>query len=299
MQYIHILEDSSDTLLKCNSLLGLLLVLGGMVSQYFLNHSIAMAGSHVSYGYDLILNGNDVGDLSTTRKQDLNDETLLVQTSFTLKLAGWFGNYDLTSSGEVIVDRMGILKFDNIITEDGQTFRLVGERHNEELWCSAKEVFTQKEQEDVAVVDLAVSVATTVIPYAGGSLSVVSLLDNKNSGRGELRIPMTLFDTSATILSTFLVENKDSMTNRSVRILDTTDLSIETVEVNKKGQEQITVAEQTFKCHVFDVKTSEGQSVYWIAEDLLDPFLVKETGKDTDGDYEVRLKEYIIHEGIE
>ena len=296
MQDIHIKQDSSDSLLKSKSLHGLLWIFGFIaLTHYLLNPVMAMADSHVSYGYDLVLNGDDVGDLSTTRKRIFDDETLFVLTSFTFSLSGWFGNYNLTSSGELTVDRLGILKFDNTITEDNQTYRLFGERHNKELWCNVKEVRTQKEQEDAAVVNIAASVAATVIPYAGEALSIISLLDNDNGGQGEFRIPMTLFDTSATMLSAFLVDNKGSMTNRSVRILDTTDLSIETVKVVTRGQEQITFAGQTFLCHVFDIKTSEGQSTYWIAEDLLGPFLVKESGKDTDGNYEIILNEYIIY----
>jgi hypothetical protein len=267
-------------------------------TNFILSPALAMSGKQAICSYDLLLGGDDVGDITATRMKGQNN-TMSVQSSMAITVSGWFGSYNLSSSGEVLVDSTGIMQFDHTITEEGKTYHLVGERRNKELWCSAREVLSRQEQEDAAVVDIAASTAVSMIPYAGEALGIVSLFGEVTEGQGELRIPGNLFDTSATMLENYLLKNTEKMHNRTVRILDSTELSIETIRVDNAGQEQVAAAGQSFRCHVFRITTSEGQSTSWVAEDSMGAFLVKESGKDEDGAYEIRLKKYTISETAE
>lgn len=264
-------------------------------TQCLLSSALAMAGDQVVSSYDLLMEGDDVGDITVTRTRG-PDDTISVQTSLGIKLSGWFWSFELSSTGEVIVDSAGILEFDHRITVAGESYHLVGERHNKELWCSAREVLTRQEQEDAAVVDLAASTVVSMIPYAGEALGIISLFGDGSDGQGELRIPDDLYDTTATGFEDYLLKNRGDMRNRTVRILDTTDFSIETLRVDEAGQESITAAGQSFLCHIFHITTSEGSSTSWVAKDSMGAFLVKEDGEDEDGDNEVRLKSYTFAE---
>lgn len=200
----------------------------------------------------------------------------------------------MTSTGEIVADKQGLLSFDHKISENNKKWRIFGERHDQELWCSARNVLTMKEKGEEDVVNLSTMVATQTIPYAGEALTVFGLLAGNGDSEGEFRIPLNSFDIALCRLPSVLQLEPNGMKNRKVRILDTTELEIKTYIIEEATPEQIEIAGQVFRCRGFNITKPQGKSTYWLAEDALGAFIVKESGKDGDGPYKIILTKYII-----
>ncbi len=247
-----------------------------VLTGLYLQPAMSEEGTSVTLVYDLLLDGDDAGDVTTSRAV-LSDGILRIRTTTECKLSGWWGDWSLASSEEVLVDDVGVRRFDHEITEDDKTWLITGERHNHALWISAREILTKKEEED-----------------AGGDMTPVSLLKDGRDGQGSARLPLEEFDVSATELPLFLLKNKDALKKKKVRVLDTAEMEIRPCIIEGIGRETITLAARGFSCHKFSVKTDDGRTTYWIARDDLGAFMVKEEGKDKDGSHVVILKIRII-----
>ncbi len=266
-------------------LIGILVSLSAAISPVW-----AGKGIRVTCVYDFIIDNKDAGNITFVRMQK-TDGALVFKFDSEIKVAGWWGSWHVKASGNAVVDKKSLVNFDHKITEDGKIWRISGERHQNDLWCSVREVLSEKEREDSAVVNLAVSVAASAIPYAGTAMAVINLLGDGQKSQGDLRIPMDLFETTATELSSFLLKNindleADSLKKGTFRILDTTELVIRPGVFSRTGMEIIVASKQQFSCQTFSASFENEKSIYWIAQDNLGGFTVKEKGKDKDGAYE-------------
>ncbi len=243
--------------------------------------------------YDILVDNKKAGEMTLVRRP-ADKGGLCLELDSKIEITGWWGSWHLKSSQQVLTDQRGLLEFDHKITEDGKKWRISGDRHKDSLWCSARQVLTDQEKEDNALVGLAASAATNAIPYAGTALAAVNLLKGGEKGQGDVKIFTTLFDTTAIELPLFLVKNNDSLGNKSVQVLDTTELEIQTLAIQKKGMETLELAGKKFSCQTFAADSKDRKSVQWIFQDGLGGVLAKEKGKDKDGPYEIRLKSHEI-----
>lgn len=246
--------------------------------------------------YDLLSGGKDIGDITITSVSGMDANTTFarIKESCAVKVSGWWGHWEMTASGEIVLDKQGLLSFDHKISENNKKWRIFGERHDQELWCSARKVLTKKEKDEEDVVNLSTMVATQTIPYAGEALTVLGLLAGGGDSEGEFRIPLNSFDTTSGQLASFLMRKPKGLKKEKVKVLDTSELKIETLIIEEANQEQIKIAGRTFKCRVFNITKPQGKSTYWLAEDALGAYIVKESGKDGDGPYEMILTKYIV-----
>lgn len=247
--------------------------------------------------YDLISDGDDIGDISSIRSQ-LGDPgccLYLVEDTVSLKASGFWGPWELTIIGKTVIDKEGILGFDYKIKEDDNSLRVFGDRHDRELWCNGQQVWTKKDEEDTVVISSMVIADT--LPCAEETLKVIGMLSENGNNKGEIRISLESFDTASSQLPSILMRKPQGLGKGKVRLLDTSELKIETHKYEEVDQEQIEIAKKTFKCRVFSIARPKGKSTSWIAEDELGAFVVKESGKDEDGPYELILKQYKITKG--
>jgi hypothetical protein len=251
----------------------------------------------ISTAYDLVSNGDDIGEIVMVRswQGDTGNRFFLAEETVTAKVSGWWGFWEMTSVGKTVIDEKGLLAFDYRIKENDKNWRIFGDRHDLELWCGARKVLTKKEKDEEDIVAISSMVAAETIPYAGEALTVLGILNNDGQNEGHIRIPLDTFDTTYSQLPTALFKKSKLFGKEKARILDTSELKTEICVFEETDQEQIETAGQTFRCHVFNVEKPKGDSTYWLAEDELGTFVVKESGRDNDGPYKIILKSYNIN----
>jgi hypothetical protein len=184
----------------------------------------------VAWTYDLLSEGKDIGDITITRVSgiDANEPFVRIEESCAVKVSGFWGHWEMTSTGKIIVDKQGLLSFDHKISENNKKWRISGERHDQDLWCSARKVLTKNEKDKEDMVNVSTMVAAQTIPYAGETLTVLGLLAGNEDSEGELQIPLNSFDTALCQLPTVLLLEPNGLKNKKVRILDTNELEIKT-----------------------------------------------------------------------
>ncbi len=243
--------------------------------------------------YVMSLEGKKIGEtvVSKKRSTDSAPDLMRTETKTTLQVKGFWGAWALDAKSIVNHDHSGVIDFDHKITENKNRWHLFGKQYKQALWCSARKVQTEKEQEDDEIVDLAGYIVTQTVPYAGDALMVLNLLGDDDDEQGDVAVPLDRFDTTMCELPAYLLKLPEKEENR-FRILDTSELEIESVAVTRKGNEKIVWAGRKFACRVFLVEAKKSQSTYWIAEDTLGAFIVREKGEDSDGVFEINLFRY-------
>lgn len=270
-------------------LLCVLCVLGSILLATGLDApAMAEEAQVVACTYDLILDKKDAGDIFLERQAG-DKGTIGIGTAMEVKVSGWWGSWHLRSSGRAVADGERLLRFDHRITEDNKAWRITGEYADKAIWCSAREVSSKQAKEEDELTGLALSVAAAAIPYAG---LVMGLLREGDGLKGDQRIPGDQFDTTAMELPRYLLNHQTGLGETAVGVLDTGQLEIKSWHFSPAGQEVLALAGREFSCWKFSGKSDGEHSLYWVARDKLGAFVVRETGKDKDGPYEIRLKSY-------
>lgn len=246
--------------------------------------------STISHQYDIFSDGKDIGDIRVTRSRKEKDEEKLYRTedATNVKVAGTWGSWEMSATGETITDEQGLFRFDQKIVENGKRWRITGSRQEEELWCSARQVQTKKEKENDDLIGISKMVLAETVPYAGQAMTVLGLLSEE--GEGDFQIPLDSFDVTPQQLPGFLTETAKGLKDKQIRILDITELEIIEFIFTEIASETIQTGDKSFKCRVFTATSSSGNFTYWLAEDVLGGFFVKQKGKDKNGPYEIVLE---------
>ncbi len=245
--------------------------------------------------YDLILDGDDIGDISITRMRHDDGENSLYtrEENISSKVSSSLGVWEMKLAGKTVVNNNSIVSFDYKVTENKQNWRIFGERHDSELWCAARRILTKNEKDEEDILAISFMVAAETVPYVGEAFTALELLIADDDREGEIRIPLSSFDTTSSQLASFLMSKPNGFKKEKIKVLNTAELKIETVKFEEMSQEKFELSGQNFTCRVFKSTKSKGGAIYWIAEGELGAFLVKESGNDDDGPYEVILKNTI------
>ncbi len=271
------------------------LVLFSAAAFCTLGSSLAAAGQlqSITCKYNLKLKDEKIGEVVMTRSPSKKSEVdlLQIETVTSVKVKGFWGTWTIEEKSVVERNHAGMVSFDHKIIENKEKWHLFGKQFDQALWCSARRVMTKKELDEKEVVDLAAFVAAQTVPYADKAFLVIDLLSGSDNEQGDISVPMDRFDTTFTTLPGRLFKMLPQKTV-TLRILDTSELKIITAAVTAKESEQISLANTPFFCRLFDVKTKESRSTYWISLDSLGPFIVREQGEDENGAYEYTLTEH-------
>lgn len=243
--------------------------------------------------YAVLLDGKRVGETVSTRegKFFMLSSTVRIEATTKIQANGLWGTWSLESMSMVEQNQLGIIRFDHKVTVNQDKWHLFGEKYKQSLWCSARKVQTKEEKEEENAIGVAKHVAAKTIPFGGETLMVLDLLGGGDDEQGDVAVPLDTFDTTLSGLPACLLRIKQKE-EKQLKILDTSELKVESVVVTAKGSEQITLAGQQFFCMIFYVKAKNGHSTYWVAEDSLGAFIVKEQGKDADGPFALNLYKY-------
>jgi hypothetical protein len=213
-------------------------------------------------------------------------------------ISGLCGVWEMTSTGKTVTDKHGLVRFDYKIIENSIKVHVYGELFGQEMWCTARKILTSNEKDKEELINLSTLLETQVVTYVGEVFTAIEMLSEDNTD-GEIRIPLDDFDTTISQLPSILFKKKLGFKNVKIRILDTGELEILSYPITEYKQENIPIAGVDYSCRVFEVKNPKNMPTYWIEEDELGAFIVKENGKDTDVAYEKKLKDYIIENKLD
>lgn len=205
-------------------------------------------GQAIIHEYDLFSNGDDIGDLTVTRKQGQTQNDLIIDSNVLVQVSNIFWNWSMSLDRHYEFNEEGIKSFSHTLVEDGNTSHMKGERQD------------------------------TFIQAKAGENDFVE-------------IESKYFDATLEGLPRHIMKSDSIVPQTDIRLLDTTTLSIEPYTILEHGHQAITAGGNKYTCRLVKMKTPVGDSTYWIAEDDLGAFVVKESGTDADGPYEVVMKE--------
>ena len=248
--------------------------------------------------YAIFIDGDEAGEAAQRRVTGLSPEpsTLRIDESSQFHFDGDWGEIRLSNVSAFNLTPDGLKSFDHKLAENDANFRIRGEQLNGGLWCSAYQVMTKQEKkqqtEDEMLTDVGVQAVTKAVPYLGTALQLVSLLGAGEEKEGELQIPLQDFDAALREFPLFFQRQNYRIPANQLRLLDTETLEINRYSAEYLGEEELNAAGQIFHCHVVSLKTKKREMTYWIAEDELSAFIVKERGKDDGVAYEIVLESY-------
>ena len=80
--------------------------------------------------------------------------------------------------------------------------------------------------------------------------------------------------------------------SRELKVLDFDDFEIKTIKFTNQGKHPVEIANHHFDSHRIQFKSKEKSGEQWLVEDETGIWLLKESGKDSDGDYLIQLTDF-------
>jgi hypothetical protein len=245
--------------------------------------------------YDIFIDGAKAGEARQSRITGLPPAPSALRIDETSRFqAGAKGKtWNSSTNSTLEFTPEGINAFNHKISENDITFRVQGEIQGDELWASAQQVMTSREKKNREDNEFLVQTAAEFVPYLGVGLGVLGgILGSDGRVEGEVLIPLKDFDATLRGLPVFLRRNGYGAREEQLRLLDTEDLEVLPYAVELLGEEELDLAGKTFHCRIIRIKAPKKEIRYWIAEDEISAFLVKEQGEDEGVDYEILLRNY-------
>jgi hypothetical protein len=244
--------------------------------------------------YDILIDGIIVGEARQSRGTGLSPTPSVLRideiSKFTIK--GDWGDWNLSTTSALEFTPDGIETFDHKISENKTRFRVRGEIQGNDLWASAHQVMTAQEKKTQEEDELLLQTASGFVPYLETGLQVLGLFESGEEAEGELLIPLKDFDATLRGLPLFLKRKDFGAREQKLRLLDTENLEVKRYTVKLLGEEELNLAGRTFHCRIVRIKAPKRDIRYWIAEDEISAFLVKEEGDDAGVVYEILLGSY-------
>lgn len=219
----------------------------------------AMANEKTNSGQVEILYGieasnTNIGNLRVVRKSPYAD-SLTLHTKYEFNIPGYFSNTEFTMDKQLVFNGQELTSVDSYIVEGDEGIRIWGELKGNALAMNAKETGGKQE------------------PF---------------------EYPANLYDVADEGLALALNALEDTAEGKVLRLLDTAEFEVLTSKITRITKGTVNAAGRSFDCRIFHVTTDEGEATYWIAQDDLGPYLVKEVGKDEDGPYTLAMTSYKV-----
>jgi hypothetical protein len=248
--------------------------------------------------YSITMVGDEVGkaSISRTSSQQAESSTLRIEETSQLQFSGFWGDWKLSMASVTEFSRDGIRSFDHKTVDSDEKFHIRGELRNGELWCSVYQVLSAQEnnnqKQEALLKGAGQRAASEAIPDLDTEGPGVGMRGGGEEQDEDLRIPLKDFDATIRGLPFYLQRHNYQLRKNEIRLLDTEQLEVERYSIKLLGEERINLGGQIFLCRVVLLISPNSEISYWIAEDKIGPFLVKESNKDDEGTYEILLKEY-------
>jgi hypothetical protein len=246
--------------------------------------------SHVCEShYEIFVDGIEAGEAWQRRSLDpsIDPPALRVDEGAQILIDdNW--SYSITSTFECTQN--GIKTFDHKISENDIKFHVRGEIQGDSLWSSAYRVMTQQEKKKEKEDDFLLETVYNVVPHLENGLQLLSIFSDDEDKEGEVLFPLNDYDATNQDFPLLFKRNNYSFAGKDIRLLDTENLEVRHYIIEQIGEEKLEAASKTFQCRTVCLKAPKIDVCYWIAEDEIGAFLVKEQGEEEGIAYEIMLK---------
>jgi hypothetical protein len=244
--------------------------------------------------YDIYIDGIKAGEAQQSRAIGLppDPSALRIDEMSQVQVKGNWGNWNLSTASALEFTPGNIKSFDHKFSENDSRFHIRGEIQGVELWAGAHQVMTHQEKKSQEENAFLMQTAAEFVPYLGLGAQALGILGDDEETDGELLIPLKDFDATLRELPLYLKRSGYDVHDRKLRLLDTENLEVQRYSLELMGEKELNLAGKTFQCRIVRIKAPRRDIRYWITEDEISPFLVKEQGKDDGVDYEIILRNY-------
>jgi hypothetical protein len=246
--------------------------------------------------YDIYSNGKDVGDLTLKLSKDKAGHVIIEQSH--IKASGWWWSLNITTVLSEEFKQGGILKRSDGKTLDEDTIVWTqissDENRYQAEWASIGKTTDQEKKQFFKLSSAALTKDSNNTEEI--LLITKSMFIGREQQTEHASIPQHVFHTTWNNLPFFIQQNaKDSLPER-LDILDTENLEIFQVSLNDLGYKYLLIGNKEIK--VRHMKLSDGKfkpADLWVydgkqVDESALPYIVRYTGEDEDGSFEVVLK---------
>lgn len=202
----------------------------------------------VVHSYNITSDGDNIGNLTVTKKAGPNAGEVIIKSKTDINISGMMWDWFMELDSRMTFKDTVIQNYTHTLAQkDESPQSMKGKRKGSILEASLT---------------------------ADGRTTNVTMSDDK-------------YDATEAGLPAYLMKNRPAKPGTGIRLLDTVAFDIFTYTLLKHGQETVTVHGKKIDCLTFTLRTPEGTSTYWLAEDSFSAYLVKEVGTDEDGPYAI------------
>lgn len=256
--------------------------------------STALAGDSelLVLNYGILSEGNDIGDI--TLKLIRNNKGHVIAQHRRIKTSGWWGKINISSYRvEQFSADNDLLLADNKIQDGDTTHWIKIEAHQHVLSGSYRIIKGLSAQEKQELADLLVVISSESNAEIERivSLSGALFADRKIASQ-DRQFKKNDFDATFNSLAFFIQKSAGKQLPEVLRLLDTENMEIIRQRLDDLGTEVMTIGTKSISTrHIKLSDSSYKPSHIWIADSPTSlPFIIRHTGEDEDGEFDVILK---------
>lgn len=262
-------------------------------------HTLAVAGESRSIllNYAILSQGKDVGDVTTKISQQ-ETRHIIIERSH-IKASGWLWKIDIAT---VLSEEF--INVNELTSADGKTFE-EGAAHWTKISLQEDDFQMQyikipktSPDEEEIFASLSTEAASAASLHSEQILSLSeSVFSTSREVSEEVLISKRSFDTTWNNLPFYIQLIAERPIPETLNILDSENLEINRFSVKDIGKETMRIGtEQISARHLTFTTRKSNTSHIWInIEDNSIPYVVRHTGKDKDGAFEIVLKSIVLH----
>lgn len=255
---------------------------------------LSPASASETASYTLAVSGKHLGDLTVTTVSRPDGSRSLSQR-MSLKASSFWGKLDIDNRLEETISSNGILlKASNRLRDNNKVYWTRIDLLEEEYLAFRAQMKNGEEKDLEELGNLAKGAVSVLVPGAGDVLEIanVVLAYEKSQPRHD-RFTRTSFDTSLMGLPLFWQRNGQGFPAR-LTILDTQEMSISTVRVEKLGPARLTISgNKEFQTQRYRLKPKSGHAtdVSLFISQSGTPQFAMVSGKQDGDSYTIKLVE--------
>ena len=246
--------------------------------------------------YDVFSKDKDVGDVTLQLLKTPTGHKLIEQSH--IKASGWWWNLDLTTVLSEEFDKdQGLIHGDGKTFDEGTAYWTQIKKLDNAYQAQYVHIEKVTPEEEKQFKNLSFSVAGKTNSDINEALTLSkSIFADRQEAEQSTQFPVNAFDTTWNNLPFFVQKNVNKPLPETINIMDSENLEIMTAKVKDLGNASITIDDQNFETR--HIQLSYGRfkpSLIWIYMGVNDqtsalPFVVRHTGEDEDGPFEIILK---------
>ncbi len=257
------------------------------------NSAIAEEGDFLTLNYDIISEGESLGDM--TLKLSRHKEGYLLVEQSQINISGWWWSVDIATVLSEQFQKGGrLVKADSKTVIDGGAYWTRMSAHADTLSGEYIEINRMNSDESKKFSHLSFAITGKSSNNVEEVILLSEAMLSSRNKKPDYRTTVSAdaFDTTFNHLPFFIQKNGERPLPATINILDTEDLEIASATVNDLGMESIFLGNK--KVQLRHITLSDGKyrpSHLWIKIDAGTlPYVVRHTGEDEDGEFEILLK---------